>query len=128
LTSVLVGGEWSASLPGRCAPGEIVPGHPFDRRLGGPRRSENSCHHRDSNCDPLVVQPVASRYTDGAIALLQIFRLNNVTDWAAARRRISKHVPANPHPTIERRPLLGNRPVKIYLCETGFSNYAATET
>jgi hypothetical protein len=27
-------------------------------------RSENSLPYRDSNSDPLVVQPVASRYTD----------------------------------------------------------------
>jgi hypothetical protein len=30
-------------------------------------RSENSCPHRDSNSDLLVVQPVASLYTDFAI-------------------------------------------------------------
>jgi hypothetical protein len=29
-------------------------------------RSKNSCPYRDSNCNPLVVQPVASRYTDCA--------------------------------------------------------------
>jgi hypothetical protein len=40
----------------------------FDRRLGGPQSrsgrlgEENSCPHRDSNSDPSVVQPVASRY------------------------------------------------------------------
>jgi hypothetical protein len=31
------------------------------------RRSENYCPHRDSNSDPLVVQPVANRCTDCAI-------------------------------------------------------------
>jgi hypothetical protein len=30
-------------------------------------RSENSCPHRDSSSDPLIVQPVDSRYTDCAI-------------------------------------------------------------
>jgi hypothetical protein len=50
---------------------------PLDRRLGGPqsrseRRGENSCYHRDSNSDPLVVHPVASRYTDCAILILTI--------------------------------------------------------
>jgi hypothetical protein len=36
LTSALVGGEWSASRPGR-----FTPWHPLDRRLGGPQsRSE----------------------------------------------------------------------------------------
>jgi hypothetical protein len=33
-------------------------------------RGENSCSHRDSNSDPLVVQPEASRYTDYAIPAL----------------------------------------------------------
>jgi hypothetical protein len=37
-----------------------------------------------------------------------------VTDWAVARRRIGKHVPTNPHPTIEGRPLLGNISVNTY--------------
>jgi hypothetical protein len=46
-----------------------------------------------------------------------------VTDWAVARRRIGKHVPNNPHPTIEGRPLLGNRPVNIH-----HNNDYATET
>jgi hypothetical protein len=32
------------------------------------RRWENSCSYRDSNSNPSVVQPVASRYTDYAIA------------------------------------------------------------
>jgi hypothetical protein len=34
--------------------------------------------------------------------------LHIATDWAVARRRIGKHVPTNPHPTIEGRLLLGN--------------------
>jgi hypothetical protein len=32
------------------------------------------------------------------------FKINfnsNLTDWAVARRRVGKHVPPNPHPTIE---------------------------
>jgi hypothetical protein len=37
-----------------------------------------------------------------------------VTDLAVARRRRGKHVPTNSHPTIEGRPLLGNRPVNTY--------------
>jgi hypothetical protein len=53
-------------------PGGKSPRYPLDRRLGGPqsrsgRRGENSCPYRDSNSDPSVVQPVASRYTDCAI-------------------------------------------------------------
>jgi hypothetical protein len=34
-------------------------------------RNENCCPHRDSNSDPLVVQLVASRYTDYAIPALK---------------------------------------------------------
>jgi hypothetical protein len=37
-----------------------------------------------------------------------------VIDWAVARTRIGKHVLTNPHPTIEDRPLLGNRPVNTH--------------
>jgi hypothetical protein len=48
------------------------PWYPLDRRQGGPqsrsrRRGENSWLHRNSNSNPLTVQPVASRYTDCAI-------------------------------------------------------------
>jgi hypothetical protein len=40
LTSALVGGEWSASRPGRFTPGK-EPQYPSDRRLGEPQsRSE----------------------------------------------------------------------------------------
>jgi hypothetical protein len=35
LTWALVGGEWSASCPGRFKPGERAPGYPLDRRLSG---------------------------------------------------------------------------------------------
>jgi len=37
LTSVLGGGEWSASRLGRFSPGEGT-GYPFKTRLGGPQR------------------------------------------------------------------------------------------
>jgi hypothetical protein len=46
------------------------PRYPLDRRLDGPWttwRRENSWPYRDSNPDPSVVQPVASRCTDWAI-------------------------------------------------------------
>jgi hypothetical protein len=35
-------------------------------------RGESSCPHRDTNSDPSVVQPVASRYTDWAIPALLV--------------------------------------------------------
>jgi hypothetical protein len=48
------------------------PHYSLDRKLGGPqsrswRRGGNSWPYRDSNSDPSVVQPVASRYTNYAI-------------------------------------------------------------
>jgi hypothetical protein len=48
------------------------PRYSLDMRLGGPqsrsgRRRENSWPYRDSNSDPSIVQPIASRYTDYAI-------------------------------------------------------------
>jgi hypothetical protein len=69
LTSALAGGEWSASRPCRFTPGERGPstfwiGCSVDPRTGlDDMEMKNSCHHRDSNSDPLVGQPVASRYT-----------------------------------------------------------------
>jgi hypothetical protein len=52
----------------------IFPLYPLDRRLGGPqsrsgRFGEEKILHPTGtrNCDPSVVQPVASRYTDYAI-------------------------------------------------------------
>jgi hypothetical protein len=51
---------------------EKSPRYPLDKRLGGPqsrsgRRWENAWPYRDSNSDPSVFKPVASRYTDYAI-------------------------------------------------------------
>jgi hypothetical protein len=66
LTSALVGGELSASRPGRFTPWESVPDIPWVGGWVGPRTwgRGNSCPYRDSNSDPSVVQPVSSRYTD----------------------------------------------------------------
>jgi hypothetical protein len=63
--------EWSASRSGRFTPRGKSPRYPLDRRLGGLHnrsgREENSWPYWDSNSDPSVVQPVASRYTNSAI-------------------------------------------------------------
>jgi hypothetical protein len=69
LTSALFGGEWSASTAGKS------PRYAFDRRLGGPQ-NRSGRYGEVKNFDPtgtrtpapLVVQPVASRYTDWAIS------------------------------------------------------------
>jgi hypothetical protein len=73
LISSLVGSVWSASSPGRFIPRES-PRYPLDRRLGGRApepvwtcRNENSCLHRNSNFDPLVIQAVACHYNDCSI-------------------------------------------------------------
>jgi hypothetical protein len=58
-------------------PPEKEPPYQLYRRLGGPQ-SQSGRHgevkilasHRDLNSDPLVVQPIASRYTDCAIPAL----------------------------------------------------------
>jgi hypothetical protein len=70
LTSALVGGEWSASLRCRFTPGKEPP-YQFYRRLGGPqsrsgRYGEVKIFYPTGTLtpSPLVVQPVASRYTD----------------------------------------------------------------
>jgi hypothetical protein len=73
LTSTLVGGEWSASCPGRFTPEERAPGTHWIGGWVGPRAGLDDVEmrkffpHRDSNSGLSVVQPVASRYTDCAI-------------------------------------------------------------
>jgi hypothetical protein len=57
LTSALLGGEWSASRPGRFTPQGKYP------RAG----LDDVEKYRDSKSNPSVVQPVASRYTDYSI-------------------------------------------------------------
>jgi hypothetical protein len=74
LTSALVGCEWSFSRPGRFTPGKEPP-EPIGKECGRTPgrvwttwRIKNYFPHRDSNYDPSVDQPVASRYTNWAIA------------------------------------------------------------
>jgi hypothetical protein len=60
----------------------LYPLYPLAWRLGGPqsrseRRGENSWVYLDSNSDPSVVQPVASRYTDCAIPATRIGSCEN---------------------------------------------------
>jgi hypothetical protein len=79
LTSALIGDKWSASRPCRFTSGERAPGTHWIGGWMGPqravwtlRRTENSWPYRDSNCDPSVVHPVVSRYTDCAIRVLVV--------------------------------------------------------
>jgi hypothetical protein len=71
--AALVGGEWSASRPGRFTPGEIAPSTHWTGGWVGPRaglddvEKRNSWPYQDSNSDPSTDQPIASRYTDWAI-------------------------------------------------------------
>jgi hypothetical protein len=82
LISTLARGEWSASRPGRFTPGERAPSTHW---LGGwldPRAGLDDVEKRklltprDSNFNPSLVQPVASRYTDYAIELHMYIYLN----------------------------------------------------
>jgi hypothetical protein len=67
LTSALVGGEWSASLPCRFTPRERAPGTHWIGGWLGPRASLDDVEKRNSrNSEVSAVQPVASRYTDYA--------------------------------------------------------------
>jgi hypothetical protein len=85
LTSALVGGEWSASRPCRFIHRGKSPRYPLDRRLGGPQsRSRRGGEENilvppgDSNSDPSVVQPVASRYTDCATRAQNFIELKSI--------------------------------------------------
>jgi hypothetical protein len=77
LISVLVGGEWSTSRSGRFHSGEIAPGILMPYEAGWAAepvrttwRREKSCLYRDSNSDPSALQPVASRYIDSTILVV----------------------------------------------------------
>jgi hypothetical protein len=60
LNWALAGGEWSFSRPGRFTPGERAPGTHWIGGWVDPIAGLDV----DSNSDPSVVEPVASRYTD----------------------------------------------------------------
>jgi len=66
MTAALEGSEWSAARPGRTLP----PGktrYPFYSRLGGPQgRSGRAENLVLTGIRSRTVQPVVSRYTDGA--------------------------------------------------------------
>jgi hypothetical protein len=72
-TSALVGGERSASRPGLFTPGERAPGTHLIGGWVGPRAGLDDVEERKFLTLPglelrsLLVQPVASRYTDCAI-------------------------------------------------------------
>jgi hypothetical protein len=64
LTSVLDGGEWSASRPGPLYPQGKSPWYPLDRRLGGiQNRSGHGGEEKNSQpppgIEPPIIQPVA---------------------------------------------------------------------
>jgi hypothetical protein len=77
LTLPLVGGEWSASRPGRFTLGERVPGTHWRGGWLGPRDGLDDMErrtflpHRDSTPTPQSSSPVASRHTDCAIPALK---------------------------------------------------------
>jgi hypothetical protein len=74
LISVLDGGEWSASRPGRFTPRERAPGtHCIGDWVGARAvldavvKRKTPSPRRESNPSTPIVQPVAQRYTDWAI-------------------------------------------------------------
>jgi len=72
ITTVLEGGEGSASRPGR----SLTPGktrYPLYRRLGGPQGRSGQVRKISypPGFDPRTVQPVASHYTDYATRNMQ---------------------------------------------------------
>jgi hypothetical protein len=80
LNLALVGDEWSASRHCRFTPGEMARGTHWIRGWVGPRggfddmEKKNSWPYRDSDSEPSVVQPAASRHTDYAIPFLLPYR------------------------------------------------------
>jgi hypothetical protein len=74
LISALIGGEWSASHPGRFTPGERAPGTHWIGGWVGPRFGLDDVKKRKFLTLPSAVQPVASRYTDCAIPGMEMSR------------------------------------------------------
>jgi hypothetical protein len=79
LTSALDGVEWSTSRLGRFIPREKAPGTPWIGGWVSPRAVLDAVAkrkipnpHRESNPRTPIVQPVAQRYTDWAIAALPL--------------------------------------------------------
>jgi hypothetical protein len=77
LTSVLDGGEWSASRPGRFIPRERTPGTHWIGSWVGPTavldtvvKRKIPSPRRESNPRSPIVQPVAQLYTDWAVTAL----------------------------------------------------------
>jgi hypothetical protein len=71
-TSALFGGEWSASRSGRFASREKAPGTHWIGGWVGSRTGLNHVERR--NCNPSVIQPVESYYTECAIPVREINR------------------------------------------------------
>jgi hypothetical protein len=61
-TSGLAGGEWQGSRP--LYRRRRSPRYPLDMKLGGPQMQFGRCGEENSNSNPSVVQPIASRYTN----------------------------------------------------------------
>jgi hypothetical protein len=88
LTSALVGGEWSASRPGRFTSGEIAPGTHWIGGWVDPKAGLDNMEKRKFlnlpwiELQPLVVQPVASFCTDNAIPASEnksVLKENSIT-------------------------------------------------
>jgi hypothetical protein len=93
LTSVLGGGEWSASRPGRFTPRERAPSTLWIEGWVGPRavleavvKKKVSSLRRESNPRIPIVQPAAQPYTDWAITNLKIKPVGSV-NWKDVGRR-----------------------------------------
>jgi hypothetical protein len=104
LTSALVGLKWSASRSGRLNPGERAPDTHWIGGWMGPRASLNDMEKwkflplSGLDSDPLVIQPVASHYTDCAILAL-VYNVNYLANgmqqnasWEENRRSDSKEI------------------------------------
>jgi hypothetical protein len=89
LISALDGGEWSASSPSRFTPRERAPGTHWIGGWLSPRvvldavvKRKIPSPRRESNPKTPIVQPVAQRYTDWAIAALNQKRILNTQMYA----------------------------------------------
>ena len=107
MTAALEGGEWSAARPGQSLP-QRKTRYPFCRRLGGPQgRSGGTENLVPTGIRSRAVQPVVSRYTEGAT---QPTILRALCDKYNNLCRISRHhiCPFSGHPYGLRTSIIGN--------------------
>jgi hypothetical protein len=85
LNLALVGGEWSASRPGRFTPGERAPGTHYIGGWVGTRTDLDDIERRKilpyRDSDPLAIHPVDNRYVECTILVPKGLKSQSLKLW-----------------------------------------------